>query len=80
MTLYIMYMQNIAVSCIGVRDQFRSWVEVFCWNIQRLPETQMFLPEYKIIPGGPKKTRNSRYSRFFRIFLWSTIIFFHLAG
>ena len=32
-----------------------------------------------IIPGGPKK-RNSRYSRFFRILLWSTVIFSHLAG
>ena len=32
-----------------------------------------------IIPGGPKK-RNSRYSRFFRTLLWSTVIFFHLAG
>ena len=31
------------------------------------------------IPGGPPK-RNSRYSQFLRTLLWSTVIFFHLAG
>ena len=30
------------------------------------------------IPGGPKKPRNSRFRRFFRTLLWSTIIFFTL--
>ena len=62
----VKHIHNFQKNCIEKTKQINN-------NFDKIEHNQCTL--YRV---APKKKRNSRHSRFFRTFLWSTVIFFTL--
>ena len=60
-----------------VKSSVKPGEAVSCGYLQEVAASMWQLP---VLYRVAHKKRNSRYSRFFRTLLWSTVIFSHLAG